>query len=38
MEKHTVGSLREEAARHADAAALRGQQWLAEWLARVQNS
>ncbi len=35
MEKHTVQSLRDEAARHADAAARSGQEWLAEWLKQV---
>jgi GMP synthase (glutamine-hydrolysing) len=34
-EKHTVQSLREQATRYADAAALRGQEWLARWLAQV---
>jgi hypothetical protein len=32
---HTVRSLRDQAARYADAAALRGQQWVAEWLKQV---
>jgi GMP synthase (glutamine-hydrolysing) len=38
MKKHTVRSLREEAARYADTAALRSQQWLAEWLDQVASS
>jgi GMP synthase (glutamine-hydrolysing) len=36
MQDHTVRSLRDQAARYADAAAVRGQRWFAEWLDRVE--
>ena len=37
MARHTVVSLRDQAARYADAAALHGQKWFAEWLGQVEN-
>jgi GMP synthase (glutamine-hydrolysing) len=37
MKGHTVRSLRDQAARYADTAALRGQEWLADWLGQVDN-
>lgn len=38
MTNHTVQSLRDQAARYADAAALSGQRWLTAWLEQVENS
>ena len=37
MARHTVRSLRDQAARYADTAALCGQKWFAEWLGQVEN-
>ena len=37
MAGHTVRSLRDQAARYADPAALHGQKWFAEWLGQVAN-
>ena len=36
MTGHTVRSLRDQAAHYADAAAVSGQQWFAEWLTQVE--
>ncbi len=36
MESHTVRSLRDQARRYADAAALSGQKWFAAWLEQVE--
>ncbi len=36
MKGHTVRSLRDQAIRHADAAAISGQKWFAAWLRQVE--
>ena len=36
MKNHTVRSLRDQATRYADAAALSGQKWFAAWLEQVE--
>jgi GMP synthase (glutamine-hydrolysing) len=36
MKNHTVRSLRDQATRYADAAAISGQKWLAKWLEQVE--
>ena len=37
MKNHTVRSLRDQAARYADAAAMSGQKWFATWLEQVED-
>lgn len=37
MKSHTVRSLRDQATRYADAAAISGQKWVAAWLEQVEN-
>jgi GMP synthase (glutamine-hydrolysing) len=37
MENHTVRSLRDQAARYADAAAMSGQKWFATWLKQMED-
>ena len=37
MKSHTVRSLREQARRYADTAAIRGQKWFAAWLEQVED-
>jgi hypothetical protein len=37
MKSHTVRSLRDQATRYADAAAISGQKWFAAWLEQVES-